>query len=218
MKQVTTMSRLTNQLEKMFRILNAELFDNVLDTPVITVTPSSRSYAHYTPWDAWQTKDEHKREINIASGTLDRPLEAVAASLLHEMVHMFNDTVVGVFDTSRGGTYHNKYFKREAEKHGLLCTRTERYGWSRTEAGGALLELLCNHNELREIEMCRVNPLYTAVGIGTHSNSGGEIVPKVTASTSHSRKYTCTKCGNSVRATKSVNVICGDCMVKMVEV
>ena len=45
----------------------------------ITVTPSSRSYAHYTPWDAWETKDSHKREINIASGTLDRPIENIIA-------------------------------------------------------------------------------------------------------------------------------------------
>lgn len=49
MKQVTSMSRLTNQLEKMFRLLNQDFFDGVLDTPIITVVPSSRSYAHYTP-------------------------------------------------------------------------------------------------------------------------------------------------------------------------
>lgn len=29
------------------------------------------------------------------------------------------------------------------------------------------------------------------------------------------RKYQCPKCGNSVRATKEVNIICGDCMIKM---
>ena len=74
MKQVTSMSRLTNQLEKMFRLLNKDFFDDALDTPVITVVPSSRSYAHYTPWSAWQSKDTYRREINIASGTLDRPL------------------------------------------------------------------------------------------------------------------------------------------------
>lgn len=34
MKQVTNMSRLVNQLEKMFRALNADLFNNALDTPL----------------------------------------------------------------------------------------------------------------------------------------------------------------------------------------
>lgn len=52
MKQIVSMSRLTNQLEKMFRLLNQDFFDNELETPIITVVPSSRSYAHYTPWSA----------------------------------------------------------------------------------------------------------------------------------------------------------------------
>ena len=115
MKQIVSMSRLTNQLEKMFRLLNQDFFDNELETPIITVVPSSRSYAHYTPWSAWQSKDTYRREINIASGTLDRPLEAVTASLLHEMVHMYNDLILNIQDCSRGGTYHNKYFKQAAK-------------------------------------------------------------------------------------------------------
>ena len=102
MKQITKMSRLTNQLEKMFKMLNEDMFNGELDTPIITVVPSSRSYAHYTPWDAWTSGEDKRREINIASATLNRPIEAVTASLLHEMCHMFNDTVLHIQDTSRG--------------------------------------------------------------------------------------------------------------------
>ena len=32
---------------------------------------------------------------------------------------------------------------------------------------------------------------------------------------SSTRKYICPKCGNSCRATKTINIICGDCMEKM---
>ena len=112
------MSRLTNQLEKMFRALNADFFDGVLEMPVITVTPTAKAYAHYTPYDAWQTADTGRREINIASGTLDRPLELICASLLHEMAHMWNDTILNIQDCSRGGTFHNRHFKEAAEAHG----------------------------------------------------------------------------------------------------
>ncbi len=35
---------------------------------------------------------------SLASGTLNRPLEAITASLLHEMVHMYNDTVLNISD------------------------------------------------------------------------------------------------------------------------
>lgn len=218
MKEVTKMSRLTGQLEKMFRVFNAELFDNVLETPVITVTPSARSYAHYTPFNAWQSKEEGKREVNIASGTLNRPLELVSSSLLHEMVHMYNDLILCIKDTSRGGTFHNKQFKLEAEKHALICMQTEKYGWSYTEPSDRLLELLLDHDELREIEMCRVSPDYAAVNIGTHTNSGSSIITVGKASKSNSRKWLCPCCGDSVRSTKTVNIICGNCMKTMLEV
>lgn len=213
MKQVTTMSRLTNQLEKMFRALNADFFENQLEMPVITVTPSSRSYAHYTPWNAWQCKDDHRREINIASGTLNRPLDAIAASLLHEMCHQYNDTIVGVQDTSRNGTFHNKHFKLAAETHGLICTKTELYGHARTEPSDQLIEWLLNHSELREIEMCRINSGFSSVGIGSRSTDGNAAR---TTTRSNSRRYICPCCHTVIRATRSVNVLCGDCMTTMV--
>lgn len=217
MKQVTSMSRLRNQLEKMFRALNADFFDNALEMPVITVTPTARAYAHYVPVDIWESKTAHKREINISSAYLNRPLEALCASLLHEMVHYYNDTILNIQDCSRGGTYHPKAFKEQAEAHGLICTRTEKYGWSDTSSviSDVLIEWLLNHDELREIEMCRVNPGYTAVGVGTRSADGA--MPVVTTTRSNSRRYICPCCHTIIRATRSVNILCGDCMETMLE-
>lgn len=34
---------------------------------------------------------------------------------------------------------------------------------------------------------------------------------------SSTRKLICPKCGQSVRATRKVNILCGDCMERMVE-
>lgn len=216
MKQVTSMSRLTNQLEKMFRLLNKDFFDDALDTPIITVIPSSRSYAHYTPYNSWVSKDTYRREINIASGTLDRPLEAVTVSLLHEMVHMYNDLVLNVQDCSRGGTYHSKVFKEQAEAHGLLCSRTEKYGWSHTEPSDTLLEWLLIHDELRDIEMCRVNPGYTAVGIGAHSSNGVPGFVATATTRQHNFRYQCPRCQAIARSGKPIRLICGDCLLPMI--
>lgn len=213
MKEITKMSRLTGQLEKCFRMLNEHFFDSALPMPVITVIPSSRSYAHFVPYDIWNTKDGGRREINIASGTLDRPLENIIASLLHEMCHQWNDQILNVADCSRGGTYHNKYFAKVAREHGLEVYRTEKYGWSRTEPGEALIDFILEHDELREIEMCRINPS-ASVTVGTHSNNGG--LPIIGANpNSHSKKIQCPCCGNSVRATKTVHIMCIDCMEVM---
>lgn len=214
MKQITNMSRLVNQLEKMFRELNRDFFDGRLETPIITISPVAKEYAHYTPWDAWQTKDKQRREINIASGTLDRTIELIAASLVHEMVHMYNDTVLNVQDTSRQGTYHNRLFAEACSEHGLICTRTERYGWSRTEPDDRLLEWVLLHDEFREIEMCRREGGAGAVGIGTKAAQGGAGAATLKG---HSRRYICPCCHTIIRATKQVNIICGDCMQKMVE-
>ena len=131
------------------------------------------------------------------------------------MVHMYNDINLNTADTSRNGTYHNKYFKLTAEAHGLICTRTEKYGWARTEAADSLIEWLLNHNDLREIEICRNDIGFMAVGIGAHSADGS--IQKGTVSKNNSRRYICPCCHTIVRATRTVNIVCGDCAVKMIE-
>lgn len=216
MKQIDKMSRLTGELEKCFRLLNQDFFNGELPTPIITVIPTPRAYAHYVPYDIWNTKESQKREINIASGTLDRPLENILASLLHEMVHFYDDVILNIQDVSRKGQYHNKHFAQQAEQRGLIVTRSDKYGWAHTAPADRLLEWILNHNELREVEMCRANPTFAAVGIGTHASNGGELRPITTTSNSHHRTYRCPCCGNSVRATKQVNIICGDCMERMI--
>lgn len=215
MKQIDKMSRLTGELEKMFRLLNDNFFDNELPTPIITVIPTPRAYAHYVPYDIWSAGETGRREINIASGTLDRPLEDICASMLHEMVHFYNDVIANVQDTSNNGVYHNKRFKEEAEKRGLIVTRSEKYGWSHTEPGEDVLDFVLLHDELREIEMCRANPALVSVGVGVHAGNSDGVKPVITTGRSHNKKYICPSCGNSVRATKSVNIMCLDCLIKM---
>ena len=215
MKQIVKMSRLAGMLEKAFRLINEDWFEGKLEMPIITIIPTPRAYAHYTTVNVWDTANGAKREINVASGTLDRNLEDIIASLMHEMVHMFNDTVLNVQDCSRAGQWHNRLFAIEAEKHGLTVEKSPKYGYAITGCDDSLLEWVIAHDELREIEMCRSNIWHNATGIGGKSTNGG--APASTSSNSHSRKYICPKCGNSVRATKIVNLICGDCMELMQE-
>lgn len=81
MKELTKYSRLAGYLEKLYDKLNADFFDGVLDRPVITIQSSSRSYGHYTLYDAWSVKGEGHKEINIAAGTLNRPIEYTVCTL-----------------------------------------------------------------------------------------------------------------------------------------
>lgn len=215
-KQVVSMARLTGQLERMFRALNHDFYNDELEMPVLTVTPTSKAYAHYTPWNAWQSKGEHKREINISSAYLNRPLEYICVSLLHEMAHMYNDLVLGVQDTSRGGMWHNRQFAKTATLHGLICTKTDKYGMSDTSSilSDELIEWVLLHDEFREIELCRITPGLSAIGVGTRAADGSTASIPGTAK-SNSRRYVCPQCGMIARTTRDARLVCGDCMKVM---
>ena len=111
MKQLTTYNRAAAYLNTIFDLLNARYFEGALSRPIITIQSTPKAYGHYTLYDAWSVDgDKGMREINIGAGTLSRPIENVVATLLHEIVHYWNDQN-GVKDCSRGNTYHNKRFK-----------------------------------------------------------------------------------------------------------
>lgn len=211
MKQLTTYNRAAQYLNRIFDLLNAEFFENVLSRPTITIQSTPRAYGHFTlREDTWVSKLGGTHEINIGAGTLSRPIEEVAATLLHEMVHYYNYEN-GIQDCSRGNTYHNKKFKAAAEAHGLIVTHSDKYGWSHTAPGEALLDFILE-NGLTDILINR-NEYggFQVTGTGTHSGTGTPPPPKP----SSSRKYICPCCGNSVRATKLVNISCLDCQERM---
>lgn len=212
MKQLTSYNRACGYLNKIFDLLNAEFFENALSRPTITIQSTPRAYGHFSlREDTWVSKLGGTHEINIGAGTLARPIEEVAATLLHEMVHYYNYEN-GIQDCSRGNTYHNKKFKAAAEAHGLIVTHSDKYGWSHTAPGEALLDFILE-NGLTDILINR-NEYggFQVTGTGAHSGTGTPPPPKP----SSSRKYRCPCCGNSVRATKLVNIACLDCSEQMV--
>lgn len=212
MKQLTSYNRAAGYLNKVFDLLNEEFFENTLSRPTITIQSTPKAYGHFTLSDnTWVSKLGGTHEINIGAGTLARPIEEVAATLLHEMVHYYN-YVNGIQDCSRGGTYHNKRFKAAAEAHGLNVEHHDKYGWVITTPGEALLDfvletgltdILINRNEFVG---------FRPTGTGVHSGNGS-VTPRKPSST---RKYICPCCGMSVRATRAVRIACMDCEQRMI--
>lgn len=172
MKELTKYSRLAGYLEKLYDKLNATFFDGVLDRPVITIQSSSRSYGHYTLYDAWSVKGEGYKEINIAAGTLNRPIENTICTLLHEMCHQYNNEIANIQDCSRGGTYHNKHFKACAEAHGLIVDRSEKYGWCLTSPSDDLLDWIMN-NDIQDILLNRNEFFGIRITGGNAAANGG---------------------------------------------
>ena len=212
MKELTTYNRVAGYLNKIFDLLNEEFFESALSRPTITIQSTPKAYGHFSLRDdTWISKNGMSHEINIGAGTLARPIENVCATLLHEMVH-YHNYICGIQDCSRGNTYHNKRFKTAAEQRGLCVEHSDKYGWSHTSPGDELLQF-CLDNDLSDILLNR-NEFggYRVTGTGTHAPA----TPTVTTRTSSTRKYICPCCGNSVRATKNVNIGCLDCAAQMV--
>ena len=198
-----TVSQATDFLESAFSALNKEYFKDALPAPIITIQTSPKAYGHFTVGEVWVDRQRKTKahEINLSAESLDRPVASTIATLVHEMVHYWCH-LNGIQDTSRGNTYHNKRFKEEAEKRGLCIDYDSKIGWSVTQPSPALKSFCTAQHWRNKLTIVRSG------GMG-----GKEPKPKKPSST---RKYVCPCCGQSVRATKEVHIICADCAVDMV--
>ena len=175
MKQLTSYNRVAGYLNKIFDLLNEEFFENELSRPTITIQSTPRAYGHFSlREDTWVSKLGGTHEINIGAGTLSRPIEEVVSTLLHEMVHYYNYER-GVQDCSRGNTYHNRKFREEAERRGLIVEHSDKYGWSLTSPSDLLLDFV-SENDLSDILINRNEFSGFQMG-GTGTHSGTPITP-----------------------------------------
>ena len=208
------MSRAVSQLEHIYNSLNADFFAGELPTPIITVQSKPGTMGHCSVSKIWQRKDDKTYELNIAAEVLNYPIEETLDTMLHEMVHLYcrqHD----IKEVSRGGKYHNKRFKAIAEEHGLTCVPCGQYGWN-TTPGDNLVEYALNKG-WNEILLGR-NSLPPAMRTGATGTAQPGTAPGGEKRPSSTRKLICPKCSQSVRATRKVNILCGDCLLPMVEV
>lgn len=195
-------------LETAFDVFNSIYFNNNLPKTVITIQSSVKSFGYITVNEVWADGKSRYHEINISAEHLNRNIENVLATLLHEMVHL-HCMINSIQDTSNGGRYHNKRFKEEAEKRDLVIQYVKYIGYSKTEPGERFVNILRENGLYKNINHCRTTRSLFASG--SPGVSGGK-------KKSSTRKYICNSCGISVRATKDINIICGDCMDTMVKV
>ena len=187
MKETVKTSRTAGYLEKIFRAVNARYFNNELEEPIEKnqAVVGHQVTATTDPEDAtvtylWQRGNGTRHELNIGAGTLDRPIENVVATLLHECVHLWN-LQKGIQDTSRGGQYHNKRFKAMAEQCDLKISYDPRIGWSITEPTDALCKFILEQG-WDDIRMNRIEAYYMPQARATPPASPQEVSPTATVS------------------------------------
>lgn len=215
MKELTSYNRVTQYLNKVFKLINSEYFDNELEMPTITIQSTVGAYGHVTTSKVWKTESgKASYELNIGADYLDRPIENIVATLIHEGCHLYA-MQNGIKDTSNRGVYHNKRFKALAEDRGLIIEKHSRYGWTITTPSEATINF-CIDNDLQEVLITRHTGI-TFTGVGTGKNGNGTPVKPTAPKKGNSIKWLCPCCGAIVRSTKILNIVCGDCNEKFIQ-
>ena len=199
-----TLAQVTEKLYLYFDLLNSKYFNDELVTPVITIQKDSGKknttcYGWCTCHPVWKTSEESYFEINIVADSLNRPIEQVIGTLLHEMNHLSN-IQKGIKDVSGASNqYHNAEFKKTAEQHGL-CISKNHYGWSETTISEETQEFLTSINA-QSFELFREREFKLAAA------------PK----TQESHTYVCSGCDGKVKSKMEMNLHCMDCDLDMEE-
>lgn len=214
----------TDELHVAFQHLNSHFFDNQLPEPAITIQTGGKrkSMGWCSSKEMWSDNEGmiKKYEINISAEYLNIEFYETMDTLLHEMVHLYC-SVNGIKDTSRGGTYHNKRFKAECEKRGFYFPDLhpdKKLGWAfpkLTEETKRVLDSFHLNPEAFKIarltygKLPSVQQSSEATDSDQNSNEEGK--------KSNSIKWICETCNMTVRSTKKVNIICGDCKETLVQ-
>jgi len=194
------------ELYRVFLLLNEHFYNGELKETIITLNFNERPRRALN-WckakDNMHHTNDISYELEIYSELFNLSALQISQEIMHEMVHLYN-LQHGIKDCApTKKSYHNENFKIEAIKHGLsIDQHTSKHGWSDTYLSESAKEFInsigMNMDVLRLVRTSKK----------TEYPSDG--VPK-----GNSYKYQCSECGTSVRATKVVNINCGDCNVKM---
>lgn len=191
------MSDVVTKLESLFDILNRVYFNNALPKPVITVQSTPKAYGHCSTKKIWKSENDGQYEINIGAEFLNRPSANTAAAMCHEMVHLYC-LVNEIQDTCQKGRYHNKTFKAEAEARDLEIGYDRTVGFSHTNPTEAFKKTLEDNGFVLEVPFARVMP-----------------EEKAKAEREKPHRYVCPVCGQEVKTTADLSLICGICEVAM---
>jgi hypothetical protein len=192
------LSEVNAKLEKLFDVLNRAYFEGKLPKPVITIQSRPTAYGSCSNDKCWKAENLGWYEINIGAENLNRPCKATAATMLHEMVHLYC-RVNDLEETCQKGRYHNRLFKVEAEKRDLKIGYDSAIGYSLTEPTDALIQTLTKAGFSMEVAFARDTPQKV--------KTNRERTPY--------HNYICPSCGQTVRSIQILKLICGDCKVPM---
>lgn len=200
---------MVKSLEMAYCYFNDQLFKGQLpevSDVVFTVHRKRGAYGYFCA-GAFKTRypdgvedilDEEADEIALNPQTFDRSNLEVLSTLLHEMVHLWQDKQG---EPTRNG-YHNKEWSRKMEEVGLMPSDTGEEGGKRT--GQKMTHYIIKGG------------IFEKVAEEFLEKSGFSIdwtafIPLKVPSPKSKIKYTCPTCGQNAWAKPEAKLMCGEC-------
>jgi len=116
-----------DRYQKAWDYFNEALFDRQLEPCLLNFSSHRGSYGYFCP-RRWKKGNHETHEISLNPRMLGRPLEDTMATLVHEMVHQWQDDHGS---PSRRG-YHNSEWADKMQEIGLIPSDTGQPGGART--------------------------------------------------------------------------------------
>jgi predicted SprT family Zn-dependent metalloprotease len=206
-------------LEEAYNFLNRELFDDQLPGCLITIQTKSKSKAagHYAPSQFKHRKEKESTDeiaFNAATFRLYSDIE-ILSTMVHEMCHLWQRHFG---KPSRSG-YHNREWAKKMEIIGMMPSTTGEPGGNRTGqrmgdyiiTGGLFetkaKEIIEKGFEVNWESVIQVSPTREP-GQGTNGQNDDKKIYKY--------KYTCPECNIRLWGKPGLNIICGNCQLKLV--
>lgn len=119
------------ELTRIYDRFNHHFWNDELPDVMITFKPTKGALGHMSSIPTWiSDTNNDKYELNVSAYTINKKPQEICEIILHEQCHLYN-AIHKIKDCSNAGRYHNTKFRITAERHGLLCGRTN-WGWSST--------------------------------------------------------------------------------------
>jgi predicted SprT family Zn-dependent metalloprotease len=188
----------------MFRYFNRSLFGGQLPEVFLNLSRSSPGVAGFFAPQRWESSDRTTHEISLnPKGLGGRPSKEVAATLVHEMVHLWQEE----FGKPGRRGYHNIEWADKMQSVGLVPSNAGAPGGRRTgdqmshyiqPAGAFELAFNAMPDECLLPWLAREGVVRTAPGTpATH--------------TRNKFKFSCPGCGQNAWGKPSLHLLCGDC-------
>ncbi len=113
-EQMPTSEQFSNY-QKAWGYFNQELFDGNLEPCLLNLSSHRGSYGYFCP-RRWKKGDHETHEISLNPNMLGRPLEDTMGTLVHEMVHQWQQD----FGRPSRRGYHNLEWADKMEEVGVI--------------------------------------------------------------------------------------------------